>query len=401
MNQMTNLEDSVFGETGSTADGNKLYSILLDTRASAVSENMYDIAEKLTKNEKENSKFALEQLWALKKNLGDEDRNSTLSLLINFYQNKLDMIRNKEKDINSVGKDSRDLLEEKRKRDAELVAVKHEISDCATELEKLKKKVRELKTKEQELILIDTQLDKELGQNANKVVNGLYEIILSSHEEENENEELSYPEEQAVIGVADNGNENIDVKESVELSDTRAIHKDEFTKKTQHNLASNQNIKNIVAHQGEEEKSKAKIVPPFPKSVVKTTRGVVIGEYFYDSKVYKNKRHYIFNSYFFYKSLTSAVEYLAQKFDQRTNADIIQMIQDAYKRISENSTLHFSVSTNEIVNNNALKEIWQKLVQREYNDILLYCNRLGAKLKALGKNFNILLIEQMNRYSDS
>jgi len=77
----------------STPDSNKFYSILLDTRASTMSENMFDTAEKLLQGEKDNAKSALDHLWALKKNMQNQDEASTVDLLIQFYQNKIDILQ--------------------------------------------------------------------------------------------------------------------------------------------------------------------------------------------------------------------------------------------------------------------------------------------------------------------
>ena len=110
MNHLSNAGKSFIGDTQSTPDANKLYSILLDTRASSVSETMYDIVERIFKNEKENSKSALEQLWSLKKNLEQEDEHSTIDLLLNFYQEKMNVLRKKEEHIKKVSRDSRELL---------------------------------------------------------------------------------------------------------------------------------------------------------------------------------------------------------------------------------------------------------------------------------------------------
>ena len=128
---------------------------------------------------------------------------------------------------------------------------------------------------------------------------------------------------------------------------------------------------------------------------------MVIGEYYYDPKVSKNKRHYIFNSTFFYKSLSYATEKLDQKYDKRIHAETVQMIQDAYKRISESVTLHFEISTNEIINRNSLKELWHNMARKEYDDVLKISNRLKAKIDALGSNYMIMLTEQMKRYCGS
>ena len=72
MQRLPNIGKSLVDSGGSTVDGNRLYSILLDARASKVSENMFDVADSLLGNEKDNAKTALEQLWSLKRNQGRE-----------------------------------------------------------------------------------------------------------------------------------------------------------------------------------------------------------------------------------------------------------------------------------------------------------------------------------------
>jgi len=432
MNRLTNIGNSVFGASGSSPDANKLYSILLDTRASAVSENMYDIAEKLLKNEKENAKNALEQLWALKKNLQQENENSTIDLIITYYQQKLDVLRTKEEHIKKVSRDSRELLEEKRKRDAEIATVKQEVTDCSGELERLNKKLSELNVKEQELTLIDTQLDKELKLNANEVINGLYEIILATQEsgdapfsldkelEKEGDAQAGEPEKtiekQAVVEKVVPGKEPEAVKAAGEIA-KEEITELETAEKTGQKIEAilREGAKDINKEEtdvydrnidpfGEtppvQEAKKPEMIVPFPKSVVKTTRGSVIGEYYYDSKVYKNKRHYVYNSNFIRTHLTGIIESLARQYDQAKRAEAMQMIHDAFKRIGERPNLHFEISTNEILNKNTLKDLWQKIKNREYADVLSLCNRLKAKIEAMGNNYIVLLTEQMARYSD-
>ncbi len=293
------MEKSVFGTTGSTTDANRLYSILLDTRASSESQNMYDIADKLTKNERDNSKYALDQLWALKKNLSDENKSDTIDLLINFYQSKLDVIRTKEEDIKGVGKDSRELLEEKRKRDAEIVTVKQEIEDCNNEVEQLQNRLRELNVKEQELTLIEGELVKELKLNANEVVNSLYEIIITTPESINES---VLPEnDQQKDYDSSNNVEQIRFEKVSDTGDTESLNEEDIRNAISGRpIAAEESEDGIKGYTQAPERKKAEVVAPLPKSVVKTTKGVVIGEYYYDPDISKNNRHYIFNSAFFY-----------------------------------------------------------------------------------------------------
>jgi len=429
MNRIRNMENSVFGAAGSSTDANRLYSILLDTRASAVSENMYDIAEKLMKNEKDNAKMALEQLWSLKKNLADENIARTVDMLINFYQEKLDVLRGREEHIRKVSKDSRELLEEKRKRDSEVATVKQEMEQCSVEVERLNTKMHVLEVKEQELTLIGSQVEKELQLNANEVVNGLYEIILASQESVDHSSltlDKELQEELPETPPAEDNAAEIDIKELKEEKaekekpaeaentpdifnddsdlaayETQEITRDELKQeieKTKETVTDDTDIfETYTAVLKEKEK---KIEVPFPKSVVKTTRGAVIGEYYYDRKVYKNKRHYIYNSEFFLRKLSDSVTICKESFDQARYNESVQIIQDAHKRISGKSSLHFEVSTNEILNKNVLNDLAQGIARKEYDDILEVCSRLKAKFEALGNNYVEMLQEQMIRYSE-
>ncbi len=424
------MENSVFGAAGSSPDANRLYSILLDTRASSMSQNMYDIAEKIMKNEKENAKMALEQFWSLKKNLTDENVAQTVDMLINFYQEKIDVLRSKEDHIKKVSKDSRELLEEKRKRDAEIATVKQEIDECSSEIDRLNARMRQLEVKEQELSLIDTQVEKELRLNANEVVNGLYEIIFSAQEravtdslpldkelqkELNDTEPPSEHADDAATekdttapGSAETVPEIVLEKKDIpgtdqdeEVNEAQVVPHEDYmqpTEKQHKPLPDDTDI--FENYDGVFKKEEKKIEVNYPKSVVKTTRGTVIGEYYYDGKVYKNKRHYIYNSQFFWRKVYNALKACKEQFDQSRYNEAVQIIKDAHKRIIEKSSLHFEVSTNEILNKHVMKDLVQKIDRREYDDIVAVCSRLKAKIDALGGNYVEMLQEQMTRYSE-
>ena len=140
---------------------------------------------------------------------------------------------------------------------------------------------------------------------------------------------------------------------------------------------------------------------PYPKSVVKTTRGRVVGEYYYDAKVYKNKRHYIFNSKFFLEQLSQGILVLKTEGGETAYTELLQMIQDACKRISENPSMHFEIATNEILNDKTVKELWHTVKTKNLNDAVQFCKRLNAKIAALGANYRAILKEQMERYIES
>ena len=390
-------QEAVFGASTSAADANKFYTILLDARGSTASENMYDVAEKLLNGEKENAKQSLEQLWALKKNLQNEQGAATIDLLLQYYQEKIDVLRTKEEKIKRVSTDSRKLLEEKRKKDSEIATVKQEIGDCTRGMAELKGKLDKLSVREQELTLIEAQLQKELQTNANEIVNGLYEIILAQKQggggldipfaaEEDRDvpaakaaPEIKAPAAAGLTALS-GGQVHGSMEEAKPAGDEPHI-----------DCALREKIEKIYRQFEEAEQ------PVYPKSVVKTTRGTVIGEYFYDAKVYKNRRHYIFNSRFFLEQLKTGAGLLKSKFDQEVYADCMQMIQDGYKRITGSTTLHFEIATNEILNEKTLKELWQNLKSRSYADIEKFCGKLQAKLDAMAANQTQMLKEQMAR----
>lgn len=377
MNRTGGLKDSLFGLEKSTTDVNRFYSILLDARSVKVATNMCDIAEKIIVGEKDNAKTALDQLWALKKNLVGE-KNGTIDLLINFYQEKIDILRAKEEHIKKVARDSRGLLEEKRKKDEEIASVNQQIGDCTREIKELNAKLEKLTVKEQELVLIGRQLKKELNVNENEIVNGLYEIILAQQDS------------------VDRGHGD-GAKPAAEVTDqTTAL--DNGVPPPPHDLlppetrsASDEAsvpISRVLAIEEE---------PPFPRSVVKTTAGRVIGEYFYDTRIPKSERHYIFNTRFFARVAGHHVRQCKTRYDQATYFELLQMIQDAYKRITTNPKLHFEISLNEILNEKTLKQLWLDAKMRSYDEVERFCARLCAKIETMGQNYSTLLQEQMER----
>jgi len=388
MRRFDRRTDSLFSIENSTVDPNKFYSILLDARAAAVSENMCDIAEKLLQMEKENSRNALDQLTRLKSNLFS-GTNPTIDLLITFYEDKMGILGEKEEHLKKVSLDSRSLLEDKRRKDEEIATVKQQVAECSKELDSLTRKLDSLKIREQELTLIEHQLREELNRNENEIVNGLYEIILRQED---------VPE--ATCAVEEGG-----VVETAVAEITAVQHHVEEVRFPETTSISAVFEPPVIPA----EKTIAvgsPIAPPaltptpqapFPKSVVKTAAGRIIGEYHYDARVYKNERHYIFNTRFFTDELLSSTAILRKGYDAGSFSDLVQMIQDAHKRISDNKQLHFEVATNEILNEKTIKRLWQDAKLRSFDEVERFGARLKAKIEALGNNYESMLTEQMQR----
>jgi len=387
MNRIKELDRSAFGVASSPSDQNKLYSMLLDTKVSSESDNMYDISEKILSNEKNNAKFALEQLWALKKNLNDEAENSTVDILITFYQDKLNIVRNKEEYIKKISKDSRELLEKKRAHDGQVANVKQELTECSSEIDKLTAKINQhfknfklIKVKEKELELIGTQFEKDIQLNANKVVNGLYEIILIGRG--NDDNRFSPDKELATSNNSRSAAQSENEPEKDMASGKSGLLEDD----------GGGNVYDVLAREMLFE-TKDELI--FPKSVVKSTKGGVIGEYYYDSSISKEKRFYIFNSRFFSNCLEKNINTLNTAFDEDLYAETLQMVQDGYRRVRESKNIFFEVSTKEILNTKTLKEMWKNLSQKDYDEVLKLSLRIKEKILNLGSNYSTILKEQM------
>jgi hypothetical protein len=416
MDRIDELSENIVNLSKSTKDSNRFYSILLDAGASAVSENTYDIAERLLRGETDNAKAALEHLWSLKKTMLNENEISTIDLLIRYYQKKMDVVRNKEEHIRKVSKDSRGLLEDKHNRDSEIATVKKGIADCSTELRDLTAKLDTLKIKEQELLLIETQLTKELELNENEIINGLYEIILSQQEGEDRVEQFTVKLKEQVSDAHSNDPAQLpEPHQEIDGTFDLALGKENETPAADipviddifdvdKEKTSAIPLEVIKKARGEEvpagaPKARRELEQsPFPKSVVKTTKGRVIGEYYYDPKAYRNKRHYVFNSGFFLDQLSNALAVLSTRSDQVVYSELLQMIQDAYKRISDHRMMHFEVSTGEVLNERALKELWQNVKARDYAEATRFRTRLSEKMGAVMPNYYDALKEQMERH---
>jgi myosin heavy subunit len=427
MDDMEKLSRNIVDLSKSTKDSNKFYSIVLDAAASTISENTCDIAERLLRGETDNAKAALEHLWSLKKIMISKHEAATIEQLIRYYQKKMDVVRNKEEHIKRVSKDSRGLLEEKRKRDVELATIRQEITNSSKEIKELEEKVEKYKNKEQELTTIDAQVQKELLVNENEIINGLYEIIMSQREGRNPVDDFaqklkgraaaapqkkpagvsaSAPEKAAsnVPAAAPGKTEAAppdrpaasaepDVADIPVNEEIFEVDKDKTTSFSFEMLAKARNGNDAI------KSAKDSGAPQFPKSIVKTAKGSVIGEYYYSAKMPKDKRQYVLSSKFFLDRLSSALGVLSVRQDQTIANDLLQMIRDAVKRISGSATMHFETSTADVLNEQAARDLWHDVKTGDYAEATRYCSKLAGKLAALKPKYAALLEEQMGRYA--
>ncbi|ERP39269.1 hypothetical protein [Chitinivibrio alkaliphilus] len=138
----------------------------------------YELAENLLEQEEKNAKNALGHLWRLKSSMGDHGGgDETISMLIEHYQNKIDLLRDQRITLLSVTEDSKNLMDEQEQSQRELRRIRGGIQKCTEGIQTLQTKKEELEHKEAELELITSQIEKELILNNKRVVNGLYEVV--------------------------------------------------------------------------------------------------------------------------------------------------------------------------------------------------------------------------------
>ncbi|MCL2182995.1 MAG: hypothetical protein FWB85_05960 [Chitinispirillia bacterium] len=423
----TNVMDKQTGTVGfgsSVVDSNRFYSMLLDARTANVTESMHDVAENLLKGEKDNAKLALDQLWALKKTLTDINADDTLELLITYYQDKINALRQKEETIKKVSKDTRGLIEEKRRKDEELTLVKSQISTCSRDLKDLNEKLVGLKKQEQELVFIEKQLKSEISQNETKIVNGLYEIILRQPEVKPDADTEDFEREMLRDGEAKRNAAATAVAskfapKNIEEEDLNAGKDEEeeqspFIEPIEPVEKKAAPVVDILNKEAKE----ANLPPPqedpflrkeeevvhepvvYPKSVVRMG-GKIVGEYYHDGNaVTKDERHYIYNSRFMAERLAAGLRNIKSRFSQETHSELIKVTEDAASRVRDNQRFHFEVSTNEILNDKNLKMLSADLRRRAWEEADKFAGKLNAKIEALGHNYEAMLQEQMERCAE-
>jgi len=433
MKQGFNEMGGAVADLGSSAvDSNRFYSMLLDARAASVTESMHDISERLLRGEKDNAKLALDQLWTLKRTLTDGQTDDTLERLITYYQEKIDVLREKEESIKKASRETRSLIENKRKNDEELKQVKSNIGSCAVQLRDLKVRFDGLRKREEELGIAGEQLKREISVKEAQVVSGLSDIILRHPEAQAAQMLLKKDADPVISELAEFGIDAASIQKKApsevsiqkivqaEIIQHEAINEEkhdeipvteaEASKKTTVTLKPaellNADDVEVIPAAAEAWKPEPEQPAPepaavaYPKSVVKMG-GKVVGEYYHDgNNAAKEQRHYVYNSRFMAERLRTGLRQIKVKFDQELHAELIKAAEDVANRVKSNSRFHYEVSTNEILNDKNLRQLGVDLRRRAWDDAERFAAKLMAKIIAMGPNYGAMLQEQMERCSE-
>jgi hypothetical protein len=153
---------------------NRIFHALTTAYENNQQQEIYGATENIVRREKELCELALGDLKRLS---GKGDPDGTLKLVMDHYQQRLDVAKEKEDKINHLSEDSRKMMEEYKKRTQELADVKRTLMESQSKLRDLAKSTEKLIKKEEELRFIETNLRSELDKNKRNLINGLYEIV--------------------------------------------------------------------------------------------------------------------------------------------------------------------------------------------------------------------------------
>ncbi len=165
---------------------NKIFHALTTAYENNQQNEIYGATENILRREKELCTMAISDLK--KVSGGKSESDETLKLVLEHYQIRLEIAKEKEEKINHLSDDSRKMMEEYKKRTQELAEVKRNLMESQTKLREIAKTTERLIKKEEELRFIESHLRTELDHNKRDIINGLYEIVSdfsdhgSSHE---------------------------------------------------------------------------------------------------------------------------------------------------------------------------------------------------------------------------
>ncbi len=354
--------------------------------------NIFEIAEKIIEREKKNSKSALDEFWSFKNSMGDNaDKNHSAAIekLIKYYQKKMDVLREREEELVSVSQSSAKMLDDKDTVEYKISQLTEDLKDTEGEMKILQKKADKIRAQKEELEHISNNSKQKLASNINRVVNGIFEI--SMHARANES-----PYEQKEIKT-DNS-----VNIPVQKPEIESVKTPEISEPVKPSKDADIISKEISSDKPAFEKVEKSVNSVFPKSVVKTNTGNVIGEYYYDASIEKEKRHYILNGKFFVEQIYFGIEMIKRgTTDAIGYPQLLQIATDGLDRVEKSDIIHFEVSTNEILNAKTVSGLIVDLRKRDLEEVTKFINRYTAKIEALGNNYDRMLKEQMKRVTNN
>jgi hypothetical protein len=426
---------------------NKIFHALTTAYENNQQQEIYGATENIVRREKELCELALADLKRLAGGKGDPD--GTLKLVLDHYESRLVVAKEKEERINHLSEDSRKMMEEYKKRTQELADVKRNLMESQSKLRELAKNTEKLMKKEEELRFIETNLRSELDKNKRNIINGLYEIVADFSEQPADpvvaQAERPHPsgETPAVLPQPPAAEESLfaEEKPSAPILETAQAPQEaprSFTeglfRKAVSPLAkeepifgkalptfaesawSRDRIVDAVAvpagpgpapagidsaprREGGlvEKAARLKMFEPGKalcnKSMVKTQDGEVISEYFYSPLHPKEGRQYIFNSLYAVWSLLSLKARDGEAFQERLET----VFTDLISRLDHSQNIHLESFLSEEINKDVLSRMLA--TRREERPALFesMAQRLLSRTESVGPSRAGLIDNQLRQ----
>jgi hypothetical protein len=314
------------------------------------SHSVCDLTENLLDDEEKSAKKTLENLWNLKSRLTNKPGIQTVEMLIEYYQNKIDLLRDKRITLLDINEKSKNLLTEKYKSEEQLSHIGSIIKKCDDGITTLEKKRTELIKKQRELAEKKDDIDTRLNENNSLVIAGLYESV---RPDEVHTQKDSVPHDAVP--------ENIQAPdESYDILFDDVTHRQRRI--------------------------------PFPLIAIKNESGRLISQYYVKSRNSQDIK--IFNCIFF----STRIKNLAQEPHNRSLKNIVLLcIKDTQNRIAHNSDYEYDKSLNEIINNKNLCLLYEAIQKSDFALVSEFSKKLKSKINSLGNNYKERLEEQLNR----
>lgn len=384
---------------------NKIFHALTAAYENNHQQEIYGATENIVRREKELCEMALADLKKLADSKGEVD--DTLKLVVDHYQNRLSVAREKEEKINHLSDDSRKMMEEYKKKTQELAEVKRNLMESQVKLRELAKTTEKLLKKEEELRFIEGNLRTELDKNKRNIINGLYEIVTELSDQP---APPATPPSPAPVAAAP----EVTPKEPLPkgrppAQDSRQFHAGLFRGATSEKREEGPSPESTVESVWTRDpvprsetipmaafpipETKAPPVPLKPgdilekalrlkmfepgkalcsKSMVKTQEGEVISEYFYSPLHPKDGRHYIFNTLFAVGSLLSLKSKNEDLFQERLET----VFTDLLSRLEHSRNIHLEGFLGEEINT----EVLARLLALPRHDRVGFFDSMAARI---------------------
>jgi len=400
---------------------NKIFHALTSAYENNQQNEIYSATENIIRREKEMCEMALADLKKLSG--GKKDQDETLKLVVDHYQTRLEVAKEKEEKINLLSEDSRKMMEEYKKRTQELAEVKRTMMESQSKLRELAKTTERLIKKEEELRFIELNLRTELDNNKRNIINGLYEIVHDFSEQAPEpipevtsepvtelkqelihepNLELVFnaepksepkTEPKAAETIAPIAEKPAEVKPEPQVKpQSRMFNEGLFQTNPPTQLsgtflptaqpAAKPTFQPLSRDKDQDLISKTARLKMFEpgksmvnKSMVKTADGEVISEYFYSPLHPKEGRHYIFNSLFAVANLLGLKTNNNGAFHERVKT----VFTDLLNRLNNGQNIHLESFLSEEINNAVLSKL------------------IDAKPEHLNELFDAVVVKLLNR----